>query len=371
MAREKGLDFLVSKSDWAKTRFAEPALKVELERDEVLFRVDRFALTANNITYAMAGDLLGYWRFFPAAEGWGRLPVMGFGEVVASRQNEVEVGRRCFGFFPMSRHFRMLPSKASNHSIVDGAPHRADLAAVYRQYQPVSHAPFYASDFEDEILLLRGLFLTSFLAEDFIAEHDYFGAESMVISSASSKTSIALAFRLTETKGARAIGLTSGKHLEFVRSLGCYDAVFDYEAIEEIPAHVPAVFVDMAGNTGLTRRVHEHLASRLRYSQRIGGTHWDSAGGDQEIPGPEREFFFAPAQIAKRNEDWGPQGLQERLGASLRAFMESSRKWLHIERGYGPEAVERTYQATREGSARPERGHILSLWDDAGAAAGK
>jgi len=371
MRGKRELDFLVQKSAWEQTRFLERDAKGDAASGEILFRVDRFAFTANNITYAMAGDLLGYWRFFPAEEGWGRLPVMGFGDVIASAHPGVEVGCRCFGFFPMSRYLRMAPAQVSATSIVDGAPHRADLAAVYRQYQPVSHDALYASDFEDEVLLLRGLFLTSFLAEDFLADHDYYGAESVVISSASSKTSIALAFRLMETGGARAIGLTSGSHVDFVRGLGCYSEVFDYEAIDQISTKRPALFVDMAGNAQVTRRLHEHLASKLRYSQRIGGTHWNAGGGDDGIPGPEREFFFAPAQIAKRSEDWGAQGLQDRLGASLRAFMESSRKWLQIERGYGQEAVERTYQATREGSARPDRGHILSLWDDAGAAAGE
>ncbi|NRA84799.1 MAG: DUF2855 family protein [Gammaproteobacteria bacterium] len=31
-----------------------------------VFEVDKFALTANNITYGMTGDTLGYWLFFPA-----------------------------------------------------------------------------------------------------------------------------------------------------------------------------------------------------------------------------------------------------------------------------------------------------------------
>jgi len=370
MSGSEELDFEVWKSDWARTRFVEGDLLEALAPGQLLFRVERFAFTANNITYAMAGDLLGYWRFFPAEEGWGRLPTMGFGEVIATTHPGVEVGTRCFGFFPMSRHLRIEPAHASASSIVDGVSHRADLAAVYRQYAPVSHDPFYAADYEDEVLLLRGLFLTSFLAEDFIADHDYYGAESVVISSASSKTSIALAFRLTETQGAQPIGLTSSRHLDFVRNLGCYAEVFAYEAVEEI-AQRPAVFVDMAGNAEVTRRLHEHLASKLRYSQRIGGTHWDAGGENEDMPGPEPEFFFAPAQIAKRSEDWGPQGLQERLGASLRAFMESSRKWLQVQQGYGREAVEQTFHATREGNARPDRGHILSLWDDAGAVSGE
>ena len=371
MSGQSELDFIVRKTDWAKTRFVERELEEELAPGQLLFRVDRFAFTANNISYAMAGDLLGYWRFFPAEEGWGRVPAMGFGDVIASTQQGVEVGTRCFGFFPMSRHLRIEPSHASPTSIVDGVPHRAEIAAVYNTYQPVRRDGFYSPEFEDELLLLRGLFMTSFLAEDFIAEHGYYDAESVVISSASSKTSIALAFRLRETEGARAIGLTSEGNRDFVESLGCYDQVLDYEAIDAIPGSSPAIFVDMADNGAVTRAVHEHLGPNLRYSQSIGGTHWQAIGGGEGIPGPKREFFFAPAQIAKRSRDWGPQGLQERLGASLKAFMESSRKWLRVERDYGREAVERVYEATRAGNARPDRGHILSLWDDAGAAAGE
>jgi hypothetical protein len=120
----------------------------------------------------------------------------------------------------------------------------------------------------------------------------------------------------------------------------------------------------------VARDVHAHLGGQLRYSQRIGGTHWDAGGPEDDIPGPKREFFFAPSQIQKRVSDWGAQGLQERLGASWAAFQKASGAWLRVERGYGRDAVERVYGATLRGEARPERGHVLSLWDDAAAAGG-
>ena len=47
---------------------------------------------------------------------------------------------------------------------------------------------------EDQDLLLRGLFLTSWLVDDFMFDNDHFGADEYVITCASSKTSIALAF---------------------------------------------------------------------------------------------------------------------------------------------------------------------------------
>ena len=134
---DPSLDFLVQKNDWKTTRFDEAPAPAELEPGRVLFRVDRFALTANNITYALAGDSLGYWRFFPAPDGWGRIPVMGFGDVVRSTHAGVAEGTRCFGFFPMSRYLVIEPSRVSREQIVDGAAHRAGLAPTYSQYMPV------------------------------------------------------------------------------------------------------------------------------------------------------------------------------------------------------------------------------------------
>jgi len=371
MSQRNGLDFIVDKSAWHKTRFVEGEVSTDLAPGQVLFRVDRFAFTANNITYAMAGEMLRYWFFFPREEGWGCLPTMGFGDVIASAHGDVPIGTRCSGFFPMSKHLLIEPSSANPASIIDGIAHRQGLAPAYNQYQPVSTDPLHAAEHEDELALLRGMFMTSFLAEDFLADSDFHGAQSLVISSASSKTSIAMAFVAAQRAGLKAIGLTSARNRDFVESLGFYDRVLTYDEVGALPAETKAVFVDMAGNTKVTREVHERMGENLVFSQRIGGTHWDAGGGDGDIPGPERQFFFAPGQIKKRLDDWGPQGFQERIGTSLRAFIDSSSKWLRVERGYGREAVERVYNETLNGSADPSGGNILSLWENEDAAAGR
>ena len=50
-----------------------------LSDGEVLARIDRFALTANNVTYGVMGERIGYWKFFPVeAEEDGIIPVWGF-----------------------------------------------------------------------------------------------------------------------------------------------------------------------------------------------------------------------------------------------------------------------------------------------------
>ncbi|MBS1105057.1 MAG: hypothetical protein H6Q91_559 [Deltaproteobacteria bacterium] len=356
---DEGLAFEVGRSDWKQTRFVEGPVP-DLAPGQVLFRVDRFALTANNISYALSGDSLGYWRFFPCEAGWGRIPVMGFAEVIRSTHPEVAEGTRCFGFYPMARHLVIQPGIVSPAQIVDAAPHRAGLAPVYAQYLPTTGDAVYAERREDAILLMRGLFMTSFLADDFLADQDYRGARSVVISSASSKTSIALAFQVKQTGHARAIGLTSARNAEFVRALGFYDRVVLYDEIASL-AQEPAVFVDMAGDGAVTAAVHRHFGDALQYDCAIGATHWSAARNSAGLPGPKPEFFFAPAQIVKRSKDWGPQRLSERLAAAWTKFCDASDAWLHVVRSDGRAALERVYQDTLAGRTDPADGHIVSL----------
>ncbi len=360
-----GIDFLVKRDDWKQSRFVEAPLP-ELAPQQVLFRVDRFAFTANNISYAVAGDALGYWRFFQAPESWGRIPVMGYADVIRSTHPDVAEGTRCFGFYPMSRHLVIEPSAASASKIVDGAAHRKGISPAYNQYSPVKSDAIYHPEHEDALMVLRGLFLTSFLADDFIADEDYFGAKSVLISSASSKTSIALGHQVSRGGRATAIGLTSSRNLNFANKLGCYDRVFSYEEITSLDPSTSAVYVDMAGSGPIRRSIHRHFGNQLHYDCAIGATHWnDTDGSNQALPGPKPTFFFAPKQIQKRVADWCASGFQERVGEAWSVFRDFSDSWLQVKRGYGRDAVEKTYVNTLDGNTRPEHGHVLSLWDSA------
>jgi len=362
----ESLDFWVDRTDWHQTKFVEGPEPGDLSPGQVRLRVDRFAFTANNITYAVAGDMLGYWKLFPAPDNWGRIPVMGYADVVASTHPEVAEGTRCFGFYPMSRYLTIEPGKVTPDSITDGVAHRADISPVYNQYSPVKNDPTYSADHEDQTLLLRGLFMTSFLCDDFLGDNDHYGAESVLITSASSKTSIALGFMISRADRAKAIGLTSNRNLDFVKSLGCYDEVLTYDEVESIPVSQPIVVVDMAGNAALRSTIHHHFKDQLKYDCSVGITHWEAAEATgADLPGPAPEMFFAPGQIVKRTAEWGHAGFQERVGTAWVAFRDSTDDWLSIERGHGREAVESVFNRTLDAKISPSKGQIISLWDGA------
>jgi hypothetical protein len=333
-----------------------------LPADALLVKVDRFAFTANNITYALLGEQLKYWRLFPAPDGFGIIPVWGVGDVIASRSPAVAAGERLFGYFPMATHLVIEGADVSRRGLRDAAAHRQGVAPVYNAYARVGDDPAFAGRQGDYQALLRPLFMLSFLVDDFLAEQEHFGAITVILSSASSKTAFGLAHLLhTQRQGIRVIGLTSPSNTAFVRALGCYDEVVTYDAIETLDATCRAAFVDMAGNAGLRAALHRHFGDNLVYSGRVGLTHQDGSDDSAPLPGARPSWFFAPDQIRKRAKEWGPGGIETQLAAAWRDFAPQLDDWLTITEGRGPEAVQRIYLDTLQGRIPPHEGHMLSM----------
>jgi hypothetical protein len=322
------IDFLVRKDQLGTTSLRTHPM-APLADGQVRVRIDRFALTSNNITYAAMGDAMQYWRFFPvpadAADGagWGRIPVWGFGTVQASNCSDIAVGERLYGYFPMANVVDLTPGRVTAGSFFDAAPHRAELHSVYNQYMRCAADPFYTADTEDIQALLRPLFITSWLIDDFLADNDFFGATAdpaqpglMLLSSASSKTAYGTAFQLAQRAGIEVVGLTSPGNVAFCESLGCYHRVLTYDQLDQIAPDAPAIFVDFAGNAGFRKALHTHCKG-LKFSSSIGATHVADMGGGKDLPGPKATLFFAPAQIKKRSAEWGAQGPGATPGAVL------------------------------------------------------
>jgi len=363
----------VDRSSPGTTRLARSEL-APLDPGQVRLRIDRFALTANNITYAVMGDMLGYWDFFPvdAADPsddvhWGRVPAMGWADVVESTHPEVGVGGRYYGWYPMGRYLDLTVS-ATEDGLRDDGAHRQAHAPVYRSYVDTTRDQMYPSvdadrlgDAEDRHALLRGLFLTGLLADAFFADHDYFGADAIVVLSASSKTAIGFAQRASERGVASVVGLTSAPNAEFVRSLGWYTDVVTYDDIASLPA-VDAVSVDMAGDSVALSAVHEQLGERLKYSMIIGKSHHDSPMAQVSV-GPTPELFFAPTEVSRRLEEWGPEEYQRRCSAALEEFVAGSGSWLTVERSAGAPAAASAWTDVFAGAIPPSVGRIVSLHD--------
>jgi hypothetical protein len=354
-------DFLVKRDDLRECRIAESE-EPELEPGEALLRVDTFGLTANNVTYAVMGEAMSYWKFFPAPEGWGRVPMWGFAEVARSEADGVGEGTRLYGYLPPSSHLVVAPADPSERGFVDASPHRASLPSAYHRYLASGTDPFYRPETEEIQMLLRPLFFTSFLIDDQLVDDGLATQGPVLISSASSKTAIAAAFLLAQREGVELVALTSPRSAEFVEGLGIYGRTVTYDAIDSLERG-PATYVDVSGDGDVRRSVHEHFGDELAHSMAVGLTHWEElgAGGDGELPGPTPTLFFAPDRVVKRSEDWGPAGLETRVADAWHPFCEWIGGWLETIHGEGFEAVEDAYIDVIEGRVAPDRAHVLAL----------
>ena len=353
--------FEVRRDDLHQVRFAD-AEAAELDDGQALLRVDSFGLTANNITYAVLGDAMSYWDFFPAEDGWGRMPVWGFADVAATKHDSVEEGTRVYGYFPPATELVVAPDRAGASGFRDRSPHRAELPAVYNVYTRTDQDSLYDGEREDAQILLRPLFITSFLIDDFLEGAGHLDAGAVVISSASSKTSLAAAYLLAEREAVELIGLTSPGNAGFTEKVGIYDRVITYDSLSELPSG-PAIYVDVSGDGAVRKAVHEHYGDELVHSAIVGATHWDrmAAGGGEELPGPKPTFFFAPDRISARSKDWGREGLDARIAEAWRRYLPSTDAWLEVVHGRGPEAVESAYREVLDGHVDPATGHVLTL----------
>ena len=102
-----------------------------------------------------------------------------------------------------------------------------------------------------------------------------------------------------------------------------------------------------------------------RVSTSVGATHWEETAGDAgPLPGPTPEFFFAPAQVAKRVQEWGNDELQARIMRAYGRMVDHSDSWLRVEHRQGPDGIDGTFRDLIEGRADPASGFVCSMHTD-------
>ena len=208
-------------------------------------------------------------------------------------------------------------------------------------------------------MLYRPLFFTSFLIDAFLADNDFFGASTVVLASASSKTAFGTAHLLNRRDGITVAGLTSPGNVAFVEGLGCYDQVLADDDAALRPDG-PAALVDMSGNPTVVRSVHERYGDDLTHSMTVGVTHWeDRVGSADPLPGPPQSRFFAPTHIEKRHADWGGDVLEAKLAEHWGPFIRQVSDWVSIEHAFGPDGVADVYVETLEGNTSPDVARVL------------
>ena len=344
---------------WSTPRTLDPG------DGQVVLRVDRVGMTANNVTYAVFGDAMQYWDFFPAEPrdgvSYGRVPLWGFADGRGERRARgVAEGTRLFGYLPTSSHLVVEPAGSTPRASATRAPHRQHLPTPYNGLTTTTADPAYDADQEDLQVLYRPLFMTSFVLADFIEDNGCFGADTVVISSASSKTSYGTAFLLD---GVHRIGLTSARQPGVHREpRAATTRCVTYDEIADLPPSNGRVRRRgrrrrrSAGRctSGWRRSTRRSSAPRTTTPRR-------TSAAKATCPGATPTFFFAPDQMRKRYADWGPDGVEERHAEAWARFAPVVAGWVDVVVGEGPEALRADWLETLAGDTPPRTGHVIQL----------
>jgi hypothetical protein len=352
----------VKKAALTETQIHDDALPA-LGHGEVRLRIESFSVTANNITYAVIGHMFGYWNFFPAEGDFGVVPMWGHAIVEESRNPDIAVGERVYGYLPMGTYLDVLPGKVSAGGFTDMAAHRQPMSPIYNQYSRLAADPEHDPAKESERMLFGPLFKTGFLIEATFRREGWYGAQNLILTSASSKTAMGLASVAKDLSPAiQRIGLTSPGNVDFVGRTGLYDDVLAYDQIEQL-AMQPSVSVDFAGNSDVLRAIHAHLKDDLKYSCLVGATHVDARGGGMgasgEIGGPKPVLFFAPDHAVATIQELGPKAFGEAVARSWNGFLNAVDNVVEIDARHSLDAAAAAFVETLQGKTDPQKGIVI------------
>ena len=356
--------FQVQKKKLGSHRLIDSA-KEELVVGEIKVKIEKFAFTANNITYGVMGDQLGYWQFFPAVDAdaeWGVLPVWGFAEIISSTLDELPVGDRLFGYFPPATELILQPENITEGRFTEGSKHRSKLPPAYNLYRRVNAELAYNPEMDDLRMLLYPLHVTSFCLWDYLQDNNWFEAEQIIVLSASSKTSVGLGYALYDDRNSKkTVGLTSAQNLPFVKGLEYYDQSLSYAEIEMLDPTVPTAIVDMSGNQELLGKLHQHFGELMKRCINVGITHWEEPKNSSGINLERSEIFFAPGHIEKRLKDWGSEEFENKSSQFLLRSIQSSVDWLRVTHVNGLEGLSEIYESVCDGKIPAEQGLVVKL----------
>merc|ERR1712217_746786 len=97
-----------------------------------------------------------------------------------------------------------------------------------------SQVDIEASLLEDWRIVLKEIYTMAFyMDENLLADTGMIN--SVIISCASAKTSLALAYCLRMREMRYVVGLTSKEHIDFVKSTDLYHDVFTYDDVDKLP----------------------------------------------------------------------------------------------------------------------------------------
>jgi len=298
----------------------------------------------------------------------------GYARVMESECPKVPVGTRLYGLFPPSKYLiqkiqRTVPANRNGDcALVEFLNDQCPFDLIrFKEYEVVESDPTpEALLTEDWRCATKELYTMAFyMDEQLLVETGMIN--SVIISCASSKTAVALAYVLRMRDMRNVWGLTSKEHLEFVKSTDLYHKVFTYDEVESLPNDSTVVYMDFRCDGDLRHAILTRMSTNLMHSMVIGPAMFQKRMKDQLFEVKKRETLFNEATWRERRRmvaEVTKTGRNEKLKYSYKAFVERVKTWTKLRHLGGAEAMKQVYADIYENKAPPHESYVISLHED-------
>jgi len=367
----------------------------ELEEGCVLLRIDKFAFSQMALGYLMKGftrTFSAYHSFYEyPEEGMYRSGCWGSCTVLESLHPKVAVGTRLYGLVPPSRYQMQrvggfIPANRRTGEVakvelaMEGVPFNLRrFQEMEILYDPNSADAIAQTDaqtecqvdeekaiLEDWNLVFREVYTMAFYMDENLLV-DTGMINSVLVSCASSKTALALAYCLRMREMRCVVGLTSPEHLEFVKATELYHEVFTYDQADALPNDRTVVYMDFKCDGELRQAITLRMGTNLMYNMVLGPAVFQKRMKDQVFEKRAREVLFDESSWRERRRmvaEVTKTGRNEKLKYSFPAFVERMRKNLQLRHISGAEAFKSRYDSIYSNDVPPNEAYVCTLHDD-------
>lgn len=260
----------------------------------------------------------------------------------------------------MADRFVAEPGKITEHGFRDMASHRQANAAIYNNYDFISKNARIKPGM-DYLPIIRPLFTTSYLLYHFFNDNQSFGAKQVILTSASSKTAMAMAAVLKDHQsemGIKIIGTTSSGNKSFVESTGFYDEVYSYNDVDQIK-NISTSVADFSGNKQFLLQLDEFLGDELKFISAIGLTDWES--NNDPAPVAKAKFFFAPTYAQEKFNQWGVAEGTRMIQKAMMKFIAQVAPMIQLNRQKDLDSLKQHFDDMVKGNVNPKEGLLINL----------
>mmetsp|Transcript_92017 Transcript_92017/g.213858 ORF Transcript_92017/g.213858 Transcript_92017/m.213858 type:complete len:481 (+) Transcript_92017:80-1522(+) len=350
----------------------------ELEQGKILLRIDKFAFSQMALGYLMKGftrTFSAYHSFYKyPEEGLYRSACWGYATVVESAHPKVPVGTRLFGVVPPSKYSLELVGGTIPKSKNGLDPAVVEIAMEgmpfnlrrFQEMEIVEENANQDSAWEDWRCVTKELYTMAFYMDENLLV-DTGMINSVIISCASAKTAMALAFCLRMREMRYVVGLTSKEHLDFVRSTELYHEVFTYEDVAQLPNNHTIVYMDFKCDGELRQNITLRMGTNLMYNMVLGPAVFQRRMKDQIFEKRAREMLFDESSWRERRRmvaEVTKTGRNEKLRYSFKTFVDRLKKYVRLRHFSGMEGFTKLYDKVYSNTALPSEAFVCSMHEE-------